>query len=166
MTDASAIFDKKLAPLSGLFIPGQLQRRAWRRRIIAPRRLPVTNIIFGSVTAGDTRILSHLQFAPFDVSPIKIAVVLDHRYLHRRTGQRPGAPAHRRRIRLVQSLMGQDAWSRVRQPERIRHLVLTGLLADMGMWSTATGELSKAFLDNVQKGLAVDVADIVRPGAQ
>ncbi len=66
---------------------------------------------------------------------------------------------HRIRIRLVQSLMGQDAWSRVRQPERIRHLVLTSSLADMGMWSAPTEELSKACLIDVQKGLAVNVAE-------
>ncbi|KAK0468689.1 proline iminopeptidase [Armillaria novae-zelandiae] len=47
-----------------------------------------------------------------------------------------------------------------RQPEGLRHLVLTNSLADMGMWSASTGKLSKAFPEDVQKGLAVGVADI------
>ncbi|PBK84032.1 proline-specific peptidase [Armillaria gallica] len=47
-----------------------------------------------------------------------------------------------------------------RQPEGLRHLVLTSSLTDMGMWSASTGELSKAFPDDVQKGLAVGVADM------
>ncbi|KAK0434437.1 proline iminopeptidase, partial [Armillaria borealis] len=47
-----------------------------------------------------------------------------------------------------------------RQPEGLRHLVLTNSLADMGMWNASTGELSKAFPDDVQKGLAVGIADM------
>ncbi|PBK84040.1 proline-specific peptidase [Armillaria gallica] len=35
-----------------------------------------------------------------------------------------------------------------RQPEGLRHLVLTNSLADMGMWNASTGELSKAFPDD------------------
>ncbi|KAK0212044.1 proline iminopeptidase [Armillaria fumosa] len=47
-----------------------------------------------------------------------------------------------------------------RQPEGLRYLVLTNSLADMGMWNASTGELSKAFPEDVQKGLAVGVADM------
>ncbi|KAK0442695.1 proline iminopeptidase [Desarmillaria tabescens] len=47
-----------------------------------------------------------------------------------------------------------------RRPEGLRHLVLTNSLADIGMWNASTGELSKAFPDDVQKGLAVGVADM------
>ncbi|KAK0215336.1 hypothetical protein EDD85DRAFT_962710 [Armillaria nabsnona] len=39
-------------------------------------------------------------------------------------------------------------------------LVLTNSSADIGMWNASTGELSKAFPDDVQKGLAVGVADM------
>lgn len=38
--------------------------------------------------------------------------------------------------------------------------MLTNLLADTGMWSASTGEPSKAFPDDVQKGLAVGVMDM------
>ncbi|PBK94559.1 proline iminopeptidase [Armillaria gallica] len=47
-----------------------------------------------------------------------------------------------------------------RQPERLRHLVLTNSSADTRMWNASTGELSKAFPDDVQKGLAVGVTDM------
>ncbi|KAK0442688.1 proline iminopeptidase [Desarmillaria tabescens] len=47
-----------------------------------------------------------------------------------------------------------------RQPDELRHLVLANSLADMEMWDASTGELSKAFPDDVQKGLAVGVADM------
>ncbi len=47
--------------------------------------------------------------------------------------------------------MGQDAWSRVRRPERLCPLVWTNLLADVGTWSASTAELSKAFLEDIQK---------------
>ncbi|KAK0209762.1 proline iminopeptidase [Armillaria fumosa] len=47
-----------------------------------------------------------------------------------------------------------------RQPEGLRHLVLTNLLADTGMWNASTGEVNKAFPEDVQKGLAVGVADM------
>ncbi|KAG7440176.1 proline iminopeptidase [Guyanagaster necrorhizus] len=47
-----------------------------------------------------------------------------------------------------------------KQPEGLRHLVLTSSSADMGMWNASTGELSKAFPDDVQNGLAVGVADM------
>ncbi|PBK98176.1 hypothetical protein ARMGADRAFT_894092, partial [Armillaria gallica] len=47
-----------------------------------------------------------------------------------------------------------------RRPVGLHHLVLTNSLADMGMWNASTGELSKAFPEDAQKGLAVDVADM------
>ncbi|KAK0474535.1 proline iminopeptidase [Armillaria novae-zelandiae] len=45
-------------------------------------------------------------------------------------------------------------------PEGLHHLVLTNSLADMEMWNVLTGKLSKAFLEDVQKGLAVGVVNI------
>ncbi|KAK0215932.1 proline iminopeptidase [Armillaria nabsnona] len=47
-----------------------------------------------------------------------------------------------------------------RQPEGLCHLVLTNSLADTGMWNASTRELSKAFPEDVQKGLAIGVADM------
>ncbi len=38
--------------------------------------------------------------------------------------------------------------------------MLTNSLADTGTWNASTGELSKAFPDEVQKGLAVGVTDM------
>ncbi|KAK0442675.1 uncharacterized protein EV420DRAFT_1073001 [Desarmillaria tabescens] len=39
-------------------------------------------------------------------------------------------------------------------------LVSTNSFADMGMWNMSAGELSKAFPDELQKGLAVGVPDM------
>ncbi len=40
------------------------------------------------------------------------------------------------------------------------HLELTNSLVDMGMWNPSAGELSKAFPEDAQKGLAVGVVDM------
>ncbi|KAK0209760.1 hypothetical protein IW262DRAFT_1302040 [Armillaria fumosa] len=58
--------------------------------------------------------------------------------------------------------MGQDARSRVRQPETLRHHVWNNLLADMETWSAPTGESSNAILDDVPKGPVLNVADLNR----
>ncbi|KAK0217189.1 proline iminopeptidase [Armillaria fumosa] len=47
-----------------------------------------------------------------------------------------------------------------RQPAGLKHLILTNSLADMGLWNKSTAELSKAFPEDVQKGLAISVADM------
>ncbi len=47
-----------------------------------------------------------------------------------------------------------------RQPAGLKHLILTNSLADMGLWNNSTAELSKAFPEDVQKGLATGVADM------
>ncbi|KAK0434421.1 hypothetical protein EV421DRAFT_1335396 [Armillaria borealis] len=165
---ASASFDKKLDPLQFSSLPGLSnceERADEESQASAPWRLPVTNITFGSVlTASDARTLifnlgrsTYLPSKPPSFYTIEISSLIDelvnaleHPRIH------DGFDLFSR-----QSLVGQDALSKVRQPERLRHLVWTNLLTNIGMWSASAGELCKAFSDDVH-----GVANIVRPGAQ